>query len=84
MSMVYVDQPDKVFKGMFMCHMVADNPTELHAMAGKLNLRREWFQYHPTHPHYDVSKAKRALAIQRGAKEVSNRELVEIIRRQNA
>jgi hypothetical protein len=64
--------------------MIADSPTELHAMAGKLRLKREWFQYHPVHPHYDVSAGKRMLAIQYGAKEVTNRELVEIIRRQQS
>ncbi len=39
------------------CHMTTDGPIdELHAMAEKLELRRGWFQDHPRHPHYDLTR----------------------------
>lgn len=66
---VYVDDPMWVFRGMIMCHMEADTIEELHEMADKLELRREWFQDHPRHPHYDLSKSKRAQALKLGAVE---------------
>jgi hypothetical protein len=51
-------------------HMQADTPEELHEFAARLGLRREWFQGRPNRPerdHYDVTRAKRDLAIYLGA-----------------
>jgi hypothetical protein len=48
-------------------HMLASNIDELHAMASRIGLRREWFQGDGTFPHYDVQRRKRALALQHGA-----------------
>jgi len=59
------------------CHMATDGPLcELHAMAARLGLRRTWFQNKPTHPHYDLTPAKRAQAIKYGAQAVSAHELL--------
>jgi len=61
--------------------MASDDLTEgglepLHVMALSIGLRREWFQNHPRHPHYDLPPEKRELAIAAGAIPVSSRELV--------
>ncbi len=46
------------------CHMMTDgNIEELHSFAMKLGLKREYFQNHPTHPHYDLSISRRNKAI---------------------
>ncbi len=51
---------------------------ELHKMADRLGLKRIWFQPGDgTHPHYDLTSSKRALAIQFGAKPVSAMEAIE-------
>ena len=36
------------------CHMIADSPKELHAMAARIGLRRTWFQAKASVPHYDI------------------------------
>lgn len=61
------------------CHMIADTLDELHVMAERVGMKREWFQNHDT-PHYDLSLSKRALAVQYGAIEISSRQLVQLIR----
>ena len=80
---VYVDKARNVFGRMVMCHMIADTLDELHAMAERIGMRREWFQAAPpaSFPHYDVSQTKRALAVKHGAIEVDARELVAHMRR---
>lgn len=83
---VYVDNYRAKFRRMIMCHMIADTREELHEMASKLGLRRDWFQDAPPHsaPHYDVSISKRDEAIKLGAVLVDRRGLVEVIRRARA
>lgn len=49
------------------CHMLADTLDELHALASVIGLKRSWFQDHPRHPHYDLTAAKRAAALEAGA-----------------
>lgn len=62
------------------CHMVADQADceELHAMAKKIGMRREWFQG----DHYDLVPTRRVAAIANGAVEVDRRTFVEILRSQ--
>jgi Ser/Thr protein kinase RdoA (MazF antagonist) len=51
-------------------HLQADTLEELHEFAGRLGLRREWFQTKPGRPendHYDLSQAGRERALQLGA-----------------
>lgn len=58
-------------------HMQADTLEELHAMADRLGLKRSWFQSKPGkpwHDHYDLTRAKRDLAIRLGAVAVTWRE----------
>lgn len=56
--------------------MGSDDPTdagieELHEMARKIGLRREWFQLvDDCHPHYDLFPSRRVLAVRYGAIEL--------------
>ena len=81
---VYVDDSKYPFKGMIMCHMVADSVAELHTMAELIGIARNRYQGPPKtrHPHYDLCQSKRMLAIQLGAIEKSSKDLVRILRRQ--
>lgn len=81
---VYVDDMRASFGRMKMCHMIADNENELHAMADKIGVARRWYQVQASHPHYDVCMSKRALAVKHGAVEIDRYKLVEIIRDQRA
>lgn len=79
--MIYVDAiqhyPQCQLRYKDWCHMAIDaSLEELHAIAAKLGLRRAWFQNKPTHPHDDLTPAKRALAIWLGAQAISTHELV--------
>ena len=48
-------------------HMIADSLGELHEFAGRIGLKRCWFQHHG-HPHYDLTTVgKRCQAEARGA-----------------
>lgn len=63
------------------CHMMSDDLTdagleELHAMAQRIGLKREWFQNKPRFPHYDLTPRRRGLAIQHGAQAVEAQDLV--------
>ena len=73
---VYVGPSLYPFGRMIMCHMVADSLEELHTMADRIGIRRQWFQ-DTRHPHYDISKGKRHLAILAGAQEADERQVVE-------
>lgn len=61
------------------CHMVSDTSEDkLHEFAAKLGLKRSWAQLRPksSAAHYDLTPAKRELAIKLGASAVTGRELV--------
>lgn len=77
---VYVDESRYPYGRMIMCHMMADSLDELHEMADKIGIARKWFQDKPRFPHYDISKGKRALAVEHGAIEVTGKELVKKFR----
>lgn len=72
---VYVDNMRAPFGRMVMCHMVADNEDELHAMADSIGIARKWYQG----DHYDICLSKRALAVRQGAVELSRRELARVV-----
>lgn len=80
---VYVDKAKNSYGRMVMSHMIADTLDELHAMADALGLQRAWFQAAPpaSFPHYDVSKTKRARAIELGAIECDRAAFVAHLRR---
>lgn len=78
---VYVDKSAHPYGTMIMCHMVADTPEELKAMAEKIGVQLKWFQGGASAPHFDIAKSKRALALKAGAVEVDRKTFVEIIKR---
>lgn len=80
---VYVDASIYGYGRMVMCHMIADTPEELHAMALAIGVARRWFQAPPRASfwHYDIAKTKRALAVANGAIECDRNLFVVNLRR---
>lgn len=80
---VYVDSSIYGYGRMVMCHMIADTPDELHAMADRIGVARRWYQQPPKASfwHYDIAKSKRALAVAAGAIECGRNEFVVALRR---
>jgi len=69
---VYVDNlrptaPSRKWPFKWACHLWADHVAEQHNFASQLGLKREWFQNHPDHPHYDLTAKMRLKAIRVGA-----------------
>ena len=78
---IYVDESRYVFGRMMMCHMIADTPQELLSMADTIGVARKWLQAGGTYrEHFDICKSKRLAAIQKGAIELSTRELGQKLR----
>ena len=77
---VHVDDmhlyPMGQFRGMKMCHMLADTDDELHAMAARIGVARRWWQSpaKTSGSHYDIAMSKRALAVAAGAVEITLRQ----------
>ncbi len=65
------------FKGMKMSHLIADSDAELHAVAARIGMKREWFQG----DHYDVPLTRRDPAIAAGAIPVTYRQAGAMRRR---
>lgn len=83
---VYVDElfpTEKTHKWCYdtACHLTADTIEELHKFALMLGLRRNYFQDHPRHPHYDLTEGRRKAAIKLGAVETTAREKSEKARK---
>ena len=81
---VYVDDASIPYGRMLMSHLVADSLEELHAMADRIGVARRWFQRDSSTPHYDVCRAKRALALRYGAIALDRRALGAWLRKQHA
>ena len=77
---VYVDQSIYSYGRMTMCHMIADTLDELHAMADRIGVARRWFQDKRI-PHYDICKAKRAMAVAAGALQPDRAAFVAVMKR---
>lgn len=62
--------------GHLCCHLFADekDSTELHMLASRIGMRREWFQG----DHYDLTPGKRTAALRHGAVAVSREQAVSI------
>lgn len=73
---VYVDDMKAPYRGMLMCHMLADSDEELHAMAARIGVARRWWQSpeRTSGSHYDICQSKRALAVAAGAIEITLRQ----------
>jgi len=76
--MIYVDEiaywPGSITKqaqryGQKWCHLWCDSgkENELHLLARRIGLKKEWFQHHKFFDHYDLTPSKRELAIREGA-----------------
>ena len=83
--MIYVDNMRPVMRNRnwpynHACHLVADSELELHTFARRLSLKRSWFQSN-TLPHYDLTPNKRMQALRLGAIEITDKRLVEMIRK---
>lgn len=63
-------------------HIMCRDLSTLHEFAQSVGLRREWFQDHPVHPHYDIitSRMRRKVLFQDSVQFVSARQLVRIYR----
>lgn len=75
--MVYVDTMRAPYGRLILCHMIADSPEELNAMADGIGVDRKWHQGN----HYDICLTKRAKALQAGAVEISFRQCGAMIAR---
>lgn len=70
--MIYVSDmmpcmPNRNWRWREACHMFCTGDLdELHAFAGRLGLRRAWFQADSAMPHYDLTRAKRRQAVRAG------------------
>lgn len=74
---VYIGTLEFEYKGMLMSHMGSPNLEALHRIAVKLGIRK-WFHDDDKHlhPHYDVCKSKKQLAIKLGVIEIDDKELI--------
>jgi hypothetical protein len=77
---VYVDDAKHPYRGMKMCHMVADSQGELLDMAVAIGFTEEqawrWLQHPGTErEHFDICQSKKALAVKAGAVSITQREL---------
>lgn len=79
---VYVDSMFRAYRGMRMCHLLADSRSELLAMVDKIGVDRKWIQHKGTYrEHFDIAASKRKLAVEAGAIVVSRKELGELLKR---
>lgn len=78
--MVYIDDLNRPYRGMVMCHMIADTTEELFAMVDRIGVNRKWLQKEGTYQeHFDICLSKKASALQFGAMAVTKRELTRIL-----
>lgn len=81
--MVYVDNYYDTgvrYRGMKMCHMIADTTEELLEMVDKIGVQRKWLQHPGTcNEHFDICFSKRQKAVKLGATEINFRRYAEMI-----
>ena len=79
--MLHVDHARIPFGRMLISYLIASSPGELKEAAGRLGLGQHIQHAGTWKEHLDVSESKRLEAVQSlGAREVSSRELVKILR----
>ncbi len=75
---VYVDNMRAPFTRMILCHMIADTHDELIEMIDRINVNKKWIQRSGTHrEHFDICLSKKRLAIEHGAIEITEQELLQ-------
>ena len=65
-------------------HMISDvSVSELHLFARSIGVGRHWYENKRgrKQPHYDISGDQVVKAIRHGAKEISRKEIVKILKR---
>ena len=67
---MYVDDMRARHGRLVMCHMISDREEELHGMVKLIGVDMKWYQG----DHYDVAMSKRALAVEAGAVEITQRQ----------
>lgn len=72
--MVFVDNYNKKFGRMIMCHIIADTDEELYTMIDKISVKRKWKH----NDHFNICINKKRLAIENGAVEILTLELAKI------
>jgi hypothetical protein len=78
--MVYIDSFNAPYRRMQMCHMLADNTTELLLFAEAIGVNLKWVQYPGTRSeHFDICQSRKKIALALGAKEVTLHEMGEIM-----
>lgn len=83
--MVYVDDMKASYRGMVMCHMVADTTEELLDMADRIGVKRRWLQHKGKYKeHFDICLSKKRKAIELGAKPITQRELGSLLHAKRA
>lgn len=77
--MVYVDDFNANYRGMIMCHMIADNTKELFEMCDKIGVNKKWIQDANTwQEHFDICLSKKKKALLAGAQEIPFRQMAEM------
>ena len=61
------------------CHLIGDSVEELIEFAVRLGMKTEWFQPKSS-PHFDLNAEGREIAVQNGAIELNQRELIAKLR----
>ena len=80
--MIYIDSAFISYRGMKMCHMLADNSDELLSFSKILGLKKAWMQYPNTYKeHFDICEKYRVKAITHGAIVIDRRKMAMILRR---
>jgi len=81
MVTVYVDDL-RTWGNKRWCHLVSTSESELAYFAvSKLGLKTKWLQETGGYLHYDLSPAKRELALKRGAQYLPTEDLLRRVRR---
>lgn len=84
---VYVDSlrpcvPNGRFRWTRSAHLFSEDLDELHLMAKRIGLKREWFQNSPGKlPHYDLHPGRWAKAVACGCIALANKEAVAMWRK---
>ena len=74
---IYIDRANIPYGSKFMCHMMADTLTELHAFAKQLGIKRCWYHCNASYPHYDICTETRIIALAFGANLVDRHTIIK-------
>ena len=77
---VYIDNFEAPYRGMLMCHMIADSTEELLQMVDKIGVQRKWIQDAGTYSeHFDICLSKKKKALACGAIGITWRQFGEMV-----